>query len=711
MKKIIFILFSAFAVVTLSGCQGDEALEGEGQVSLKVMLNNDVSVISRSSEDDLANNCTLYIYNSESLIRKYHGVSEVPSQLTLVSGDYKAVAWAGDSVAASFTEKYYKGVAPFTITKGSSEQVNVQCKIANTVASVVFDTESLDKVLTSYKVIVGSTKGTLEFDSSNAATAKGYYMMPSDEKDLTWTITGTKLDGSEYSQNGVIPNVKKTTEYVLNVSYSENTPNVGGALLTVTVDTRTLDIEDQVTLKGAPKFFGSGFDINEPFFGEPQGFQKTSIYASSVGKLKSVELSCSYFTTLGLPANSFDLLSLSTETASALVVAGLSYTYAYDQEKDQAVAKMTFSQALLNKLPIGSYQITMKATDNDGKYTTKVFTIEVSTAMVMTLPAEESEIHQYTATIHGSIVKSDATNCGFNYRVVGNTEWSKIAGTVSGNTFSAKLSGLTPGAKYQFVAICDGFVSSKVCELTMGLATPLENGGFENWFTDTDGALVPSASANGLYWDSGNHGSMKMKINITTKDTEFVHGGSASIKLASDYPSLFGVGKFAAGNVFIGKYLATDGTNGILGFGRSFTAKPKALHGYVRYNPGKIDKTNTAAPGAVSGQNDKGIIYIALMDGTTESYSGSSYPMVIKTKTSELRLFSQSDPKVLAYGEKTWSESTGDGWIEFTIPLDYKSSAAPVNILVVASASYWGDYFAGSTSSVMWLDDLELIYQ
>ena len=34
----------------------------------------------------------------------------------------------------------------------------------------------------------------------------------------------------------------------------------------------------------------------------------------------------------------------------------------------------------------------------------------------------------------------------------------------------------------------------------------------------------------------------------------------------------------------------------------------------------------------------------------------------------------------------------------------------PTHIVVVCSASRWGDYFIGSTSSVLVVDDLELIY-
>ncbi|MCD8261594.1 MAG: PCMD domain-containing protein, partial [Bacteroides sp.] len=59
------------------------------------------------------------------------------------------------------------------------------------------------------------------------------------------------------------------------------------------------------------------------------------------------------------------------------------------------------------------------------------------------------------------------------------------------------------------------------------------------------------------------------------------------------------------------------------------------------------------------------------------------------------------------------SESTsGDAFNSFDILLDYKSlDRIPTHIIVVCTASKYGDFFTGSTSSILWLDDFELIYE
>jgi len=65
---------------------------------------------------------------------------------------------------------------------------------------------------------------------------------------------------------------------------------------------------------------------------------------------------------------------------------------------------------------------------------------------------------------------------------------------------------------------------------------------------------------------------------------------------------------------------------------------------------------------------------------------------------------------VVAYGELILTQSV-DEWREFTIELDWRvTDVVPTHLMIVCSASRWGDYFTGSTASRMWLDDFELIY-
>ena len=59
----------------------------------------------------------------------------------------------------------------------------------------------------------------------------------------------------------------------------------------------------------------------------------------------------------------------------------------------------------------------------------------------------------------------------------------------------------------------------------------------------------------------------------------------------------------------------------------------------------------------------------------------------------------------------TQNTSSNGAWKELNIPLVYRSlTTKPTHLIIVCSASKYGDYFYGSDSSVLHLDDFELEY-
>ncbi|MGN1245415.1 MAG: DUF4493 domain-containing protein, partial [Muribaculaceae bacterium] len=180
MKKIQILALSLIATVGAFTSCSDDTIKvdaGEGKVNLDVTLDNDVKVESRATGEDinaLLEDFQLYIYSSKGLIRKYHKVSEIPTEgLWLITGSYQAVVWAGDSTDASYTHKYFMGKTDFQVTKGGNTVVSVVGKIQNTVASVVLP-EALKDLMPDLKMTIGTSAGTLDFDYSNYESAKGY---------------------------------------------------------------------------------------------------------------------------------------------------------------------------------------------------------------------------------------------------------------------------------------------------------------------------------------------------------------------------------------------------------------------------------------------------------------------------------------------------------------------------------------------------------
>ncbi len=742
MKKIYLLALSLIATVgAFTSCSNDDLRidEGEGKVSLDVILNNDVKVESRATGEDLnelMEDFQLYVYSSKGLVRKYHKASEIPAEgLWLVSGDYHAVVWAGDSTDASYTHKYFMGKSEFSVSKGSTATVQVVGKIQNTVASVIFP-EALRTLMPDLKMSIGTTAATLDFDYNNCATAKGYYMIPRGETDLVWTITGTQEDGSEFRKTGRVENAKAATEYQFNILYNPSTgTGMGGASLEVNVDESEIPVEEEITVTAAPSLQGSGFDLSQPFYsGESKFESKLAIFVTASAQITNLLLSCDNATgwdaATGISGSStFDFYKANANVLAQLKTAGV-YMPTGDEREGQGcgynaatgedVEKIVLGKDFLNRLTTGSYKITLTATDANGKSRSAVLDIEISEDKVVS--GEAQEAYHTSAVLTATIADTSASNFGFEYRDVTSraTEgWQWIAGVVAedGLSYTAKLTGLTAGAKYEWRAACtaaDG--SYSVSNVTKSFTTQptlqLPNNSFEEWVKNGD-VWMPSASAGDFFWDSGNWGSTTLgaEYNITTQDTSIKHSGNSSIKMASRYIIL----KFAAGNVFIGDYLATEGTDGVLGLGRPFAARPKALHGWVKYRPVAMEKGSNWGDknpyGAQKGDMDHGMIYVALSDASTSGYNNQYFPFIIKTKN-QAQLFDKNAKNIIGYGEVIFTENTaGDDMIEFTIPIEYRSDAMPAYISLVASASYLGDYFVGGDGSTMWLDDLELIYE
>ncbi len=278
---------------------------------------------------------------------------------------------------------------------------------------------------------------------------------------------------------------------------------------------------------------------------------------------------------------------------------------------------------------------------------------------------------------------------------------------------TTKLTGLEANTEYQyFLSYEDSKINgnSDTLTFTTEAQTALYNGDFEIWNKYNNKIWYAGATDEGqnAFWDSGNVGTSKANKNATFPDETTIHGtGTKSCKLTSLHASVLGIGKFAAGNIYTGHFVETLGMSGAkLQFGQPFTSRPIQLHGWFQYSPGSINYVDGAPTGVsvTEGDIDQNAIYVALSD------KGSRYDINTKEQTF---IDFNNDPNIIAYGELPAEDcvSTNGQWKEFRINLKYRSlERKPTHIIIVASASKYGDYFTGSTSSVMYIDDFELIY-
>ena len=301
------------------------------------------------------------------------------------------------------------------------------------------------------------------------------------------------------------------------------------------------------------------------------------------------------------------------------------------------------------------------------------------------------------ATVSGKVQSGKTPNV--EYRKDSETSWSTVASSnisISGNTFTATLTGLSAATKYKYRVGTDGNMGEEQSFTTVA-ATPLENGSMEEWSLEGK-QYNPWASGDDSFWGTGNPGAAAFIGNLTTPTDESVSGKAALLETKN------AIIKLGAGNIFTGDF-ALDGLNGLLHFGRPFSSFPTALRLYYKYTPATINMIgdDVGDLANLKGETDICQIYIALSD--------KSEPYEIRNNPKNRQLFDPNDKNIIAYGEFTSSE-TVTSYKKLEIPLEYRATdRTPKYIIIVASSSKYGDYYIGGVGSKLWLDEMELVYE
>lgn len=383
--------------------------------------------------------------------------------------------------------------------------------------------------------------------------------------------------------------------------------------------------------------------------------------------------------------------------------------------------------------------------------TTRTYTYNftVSTLPKTTLTATANAWSKF-AYLEGTAVTTETlepTQMVMQYRQKNTEEWTPLATALEGETYKAKAEGLTPATEYECRMVYgeEEYISS-VTEFTTETTAALPNGNFDNWWRQEEKDSSPwYAIASGdattfdsneklfSFWDSGNGGTVMMSKNPTSPEETEVHTmGGKGVKMQSQFVGvdlgIMTMGKFAAGNIYTGHFCSANISTyqAKINFGQPFTSRPTQMKGWFKYNRGtNVDYPKDGGEYKTLLQQAGGDlcgIYIVLVDNEGFDYEGHKYAYEVNGdlsgddpanfKYKNAIDFSVNNSNIIAYGSITDEEAKGTGeWQEFTIDLKYRDlTRKPKYIIVVASASKYGDYFTGSTGSLMYVDDFELVY-
>ena len=365
-------------------------------------------------------------------------------------------------------------------------------------------------------------------------------------------------------------------------------------------------------------------------------------------------------------------------------------------------------------------------------YTFNVSTVPSENATLTVKAWDRLAYLKATDVVAGSGVSLEE-GLQFQYRTVASGAegaWTKVDATKEAEgVYTALATGLTASTEYQYQLVNkeDAAIGDvKTFETgAKDAQTPLTNGGFEDWSTHSaETALNPQSTVfpcsdadyNGnMFWDTSNRGANSTGSKNPTNSTE---DPIVSGKYAAKLNSISVAGQFAAASLYTGQFVSATldifsfSATALIDFGRSFTSHPIALKGYYQYTPAKVTVGSLPEDATVSaGGDDQCAIYIAL---------AKEIHRVDNTNTSTfLNLKNiEGDDNIIAYGtiegDYVTEKNAKNGYKEFTIPLQYKESQlgeTPKYIIVVCSASKYGDYMTGGVGSTLYVDDFSLVYE
>lgn len=291
----------------------------------------------------------------------------------------------------------------------------------------------------------------------------------------------------------------------------------------------------------------------------------------------------------------------------------------------------------------------------------------------------------------------------FEYKEAGSETWTAVPiseVTQNEGGFSCCIKHLKPLTSYTVRSRSGDNIGNEISVTTQPTEI-LPDGDFEQWWLN--GKIWCPWDENGeRFWDTGNTGAATLgESNVQPSD--YVPAGltGKSAELKTEFKGLFGIGKLAAGSIYTGSYKKTDGTNGILDFGRPWTTRPTKLRGYYQYKTAEINYSN-AELAYMKGQPDTCAIYIALTDWTE--------PYEIRTNPNNRNLFNKNADYIIGYGQLERGTSM-DSYEEFEIEVKYRSTAIkPSYIQITCASSKYGDFFTGGSGAVLYVDQLSLDY-
>lgn len=649
-------------------------------------------------------------------------------KLVLPVGIYTVAVRSNQTEEAGWEKPFYSGAQEVTVQAGEITSAKVVCRIANTKVMVEYASNLADK-FSKYETTVSNTSGCLTYTRDEYRA--GYFQ----PEKLTADLELVNMDGNTFQMRRVFPNIKPRFFYKIKYSLnddgndsSEAGADFGGISIDEKADTIYYGIfvkEEDLFGKGVPKLTLDGFTDNKIVYKKTENPEvpEHSLKIQAANGIKQILVKADSHQFADYPL--FDLCNLTSvekgflESLHFPVEDGLEGK----QEWTADLTEFAASLALVSETEKTEHSFTVSVLDTYHQEKEISFSYELR-------PDVQAYVNEPQKWTTFALLKGFCADENSYFKILTDKgtvkDIKEVLRDADGN-LSALVIGLKPGVVYTYWIVSDE-QPDMPCEpfqFSLDVPSVVPNLGFEDWVslsgqspTGNKNYTSPNRDANNVYWESGNLGAAAANKTLTQETTETALSGSKKAALLKSLNAeIIGFGAFAAGSVFSGYVdkVSTSGAN--LMYGRPYQGYPTYLRGYYKYIPGIVNEYGKFTPEDVikSGDPDECVINIAL---TTRQH------LVVSMKDQVIP-YPYDDPSVFAHGTyasgktedltgETPKEDIRNGYAPFKIRLDYRSfpkAGEKVYILIMAASSRYGEYFTGSTNSVMYIDEFSLDYE
>lgn len=619
-------LCSLLLCMLLGGCQENEATDLSGKTGLLVTLTDeDNKAYSRKApselEDPLTEMFQLKILYSGTDKSAYKGACK--EYVLLQEGLYDLTATYGDNPVIALDAPYYVGsLNAQEVIKGEMTSASISCSVANSLLSVIYNRESLNKMYESYFVTVSVGSESVDLDADSGKSA--YFRAGSSVKlvfhgRLSGTGKEVVYDIPDQEQFANIA-VKTHVKVTLGLDDSEISSGVGISI--EKLETETVSIAETIPSEfmPKPKLESDDFLNNELSFAETEK-KSATIRLKLSSALQELKLKFNSADTkfAGLEQGKEYLLSSAEDKSAIENALGISLP-----EVGATEAVLDFT-SLLPQLMTDKGATVTSTIEVDVKANNRWASEDATVNRVYTLKCNKPEFSIVTnpgnfwckefsvdsCDIKTGDIETISQKIQYQYRKKGDEQWIDCDRLVQFDDYPVDK-------QYQIRAVYREGIETEPVDVVLETPQQLPNSDMEEWYyqkvhsagwlSDNIYSIYPWTNGSDSFWDTNNDFTTRnrgtfAKIYNSFPAISFVknaHSGTWAAELRSTgngrgntLPSNVLEMNRVAGELFTGTVQVNTGGTDATPIGdqytidknRSFNVRPTALSFWYKYVP------------------------------------------------------------------------------------------------------------------------------